>query len=50
MATPNTEPSARPVQPHSAHRLPINVDLLAIGIALGLAALIRFGVIHQINF
>ena len=47
MATPNTN---RPAQPHSSHRLPINVDLLAIGIALTLAALIRFGVIHQINF
>jgi hypothetical protein len=32
------------------HRLPINVDLLAIGIGLALAALIRFGVIHQISF
>ena len=39
----------RPTPP-AAHRLPINVDLLAIGIALTLAALIRFGVIHQINF
>jgi hypothetical protein len=50
MATPNTNRSARPAQPRSASRLPINVDLLAIGIALALAALIRFGVIHQINF
>jgi hypothetical protein len=47
MASPNTN---RPPQPHSSLRLPINVDLLAIAIALGLAALIRFGVIHQINF
>jgi hypothetical protein len=47
MATPNID---RPAQPHSSHRLPINVDLLAIGIALTLAALIRFGIIHQINF
>jgi hypothetical protein len=47
MATPNTN---RPEQPHSSLRLPISVDLLAIGIALTLAALIRFGVIHQINF
>jgi hypothetical protein len=47
MATPNTN---RPAQSHSGLRLPINVDLLAIGIALALAALIRFGVIHQINF
>ena len=47
MATPNTN---RPAQPHSGHRLPINVDFLAIGIGLALAALIRFGVIHQITF
>jgi hypothetical protein len=47
MANPNTN---RPAQPHSSLRLPINVDLLAIGIALALAALIRFGVIHQISF
>jgi hypothetical protein len=47
MATP--EPS-RTAQPHSSHRLPFNVDLFAIGIALTLAALIRFGVIHQITF
>ena len=40
----------RPALPPAAHRLPINVDLLAVGIALGLAALIRFGVIHQISF
>ncbi len=32
------------------HRLPINVDLLAVGIGLALAALIRFGIIHQISF
>jgi hypothetical protein len=36
--------------PTAGKRLPINVDMLAIGIALALAALIRFGVIHQINF
>jgi hypothetical protein len=47
MATPNP---TRPAQPHSAQRLPFNVDLLAVGIALTLAALIRFGVIHQITF
>ena len=47
MATPNTD---RPTQRHTSHRLPINVDLLAVGIALTLAALIRFGVIHQITF
>ena len=39
-----------PTLPPAAHRLPINVDLLAVGIALTLAALIRFGVIHQISF
>jgi hypothetical protein len=37
-------------QPHSAYKLPINVDLLAIGIGLALAVLIRFNVIHQIGF
>jgi hypothetical protein len=35
---------------HSTHKLPINVDLLAIGIGLALAVLIRFNVIHQIGF
>jgi len=40
----------RPTQQGSGHRLPINVDLLAIGIGLMLAFLIRFGVIHQIAF
>jgi hypothetical protein len=49
MATPNTnQPS--PSKPHTGHRLPINVDLVAIAIGLTLAALIRFGVIHQIAF
>ena len=47
MTIPN---KTRPTQPHSTHRLPINVDLLAVGIGLALAALIRFGVIHQISF
>ena len=47
MAKPATIRSA---QPHSTHRLPFNVDLVAIGIGLALAALIRFGVIHQISF
>ena len=47
MATPNTN---QPAQSHSSHRLPINVDLLAIGIGLALAVLIRTGVIHQISF
>jgi hypothetical protein len=47
MATPETN---RHAQPHSGLRLPISVDLLAIGIGLTLAVLIRFGVIHQITF
>ena len=47
MATQNTN---QPAQPHTSHRLPINVDLVAIAIGLTLAALIRFGVIHQITF
>jgi len=53
MATSNTKRPAHSSprsSPHSSHRLPVNVDFLAIGIALSLAALIRFGVIHQINF
>jgi hypothetical protein len=37
-------------QSRTSHKLPVNVDLLAIGIALALAALIRFGVIHQVGF
>jgi hypothetical protein len=46
MATSNsTEP-----KPRSSHKLPINVDFVAIGIALALAVLIRLGVIHQITF
>ncbi len=47
MATPNTN---QPSQTHTGHRLPINVDLVAIAIGLTLAALIRFNVIHQISF
>jgi hypothetical protein len=47
MATPNPN---RTAHPHSGYRLPINVDLVAIAIGLTLAALIRFGVIHQISF
>ena len=47
MATPNANPTS---QPHSRYRLPINVDLVAIAIGLTLAALIRFGIIHQISF
>ena len=42
MATPNSS--------RTTHKLPINVDFVAIGIALALAALIRLGVIHQITF
>ncbi len=42
--------SDRPTQPYSAHRLPFDADLLAIGIGLALAALIRFGIIHQVAF
>jgi hypothetical protein len=41
---------SEPAKLRSTHKLPINVDALAIGIALALAALIRFGVIHQISF
>jgi hypothetical protein len=39
---------AAPKQTHT--KLPINVDFLAVAIALTLAALIRLGVIHQISF
>jgi len=45
-----TSRPTRTAQAHSSHRLSFNVDLLAVGIALTLAALIRFGVIHQITF
>ena len=47
MATPNGNETA---PRHSGHGLPINVDLVAIGLGLALAVLIRFGVIHQISF
>jgi len=47
MATLNAT-SSRPTR--LTHKLPVNVDFLAIGIALALAALIRLGVIHQITF
>jgi hypothetical protein len=47
MATRQSNP---PTQPHAGQRLPINVDLAAIAIGLTLAALIRFGIIHQITF
>jgi hypothetical protein len=39
-----------PNRTRTHYKLPINVDFLAIGIALALAALIRFGIIHQVNF
>jgi hypothetical protein len=41
--------NSRQAQSHTAHKLPY-ADILAVGIALALAALIRFGVIHQISF
>jgi hypothetical protein len=47
MAIPNTK---LPAQSHPGLRLPISVDLVAVGIGLALAALIRFNVIHQISF
>jgi hypothetical protein len=47
MANPEADRSAHS---HITHRLPINVDLLAVGIGLALAALIRLGIIHQISF
>ncbi len=47
MATSNSNLTT---QSHSGLRLPINVDLVAVMIGLTLAALIRFGVIHQISF
>jgi hypothetical protein len=37
-------------QSHTKHRLPINVDLVAITLGLALAALVRFNLIHQISF
>jgi hypothetical protein len=37
-------------QSRPTNRLPINVDLVAVALGLALAALIRFGVIHQISF
>ena len=47
MATTN---STQTEKHHTGLRLPISVDLLAIGIGLTLAVLIRFNVIHQIGF
>jgi hypothetical protein len=49
MSDTNTKATRKPLS-HSAHKLPINVDLLAVGIGLALAVLIRFNVIHQIGF
>jgi len=39
-----------PARPHAASRLSINVDLIAVSIALGLAVLIRFNLIPAIPF
>ncbi|WP_348266863.1 hypothetical protein P8936_13190 [Edaphobacter paludis] len=39
-----------PAKPHAASRLSINVDLIAVTIALTLAALIRFNIIPSIPF
>jgi hypothetical protein len=47
MATLNTDKTSKS---HLRHQLPINVDLVAIALGLMLAALIRFGVIHQVSF
>jgi len=47
MATLNSDKTS---QSHFRHKLPINVDLVAIALGLTLAALVRFGVIHQISF
>ena len=47
MATPKSNETA---SRYSGYRLPINVDLVAIGLGLALAVLIRFGVIHQVSF
>ncbi len=38
------------VKPHAASRLSINVDLIAVTIALALAALIRFNLLPSIPF
>jgi hypothetical protein len=37
-------------KPHAASRLSINVDLIAVTIALALAALIRFNLLPSIPF
>jgi hypothetical protein len=47
MATPENQIPARP---HAASRLSINVDLIAVTIALALAVLIRFNIIPSIPF
>lgn len=43
-------PNQLPAKPHLASRLSINVDLVAVTIALALAALIRFNIIPAIPF
>lgn len=52
MATaPNQLPTeSHGATPHAASRLSINVDLIAVTIALALAALIRFNLIPAIPF
>jgi hypothetical protein len=39
-----------PAKPHAASRLSINVDLIAVTIALALATLIRFNILPSIPF
>ena len=39
-----------PSRPEAVHRLSINVDLIAVGIALTLAVLIRFNLLPAIPF
>lgn len=48
MDTSNTSPRRKTSR--TVHKLPVNVDFLAIGIALALATLIRLGVIHHVSF
>ena len=43
-------PNQLPAKPHPASRLSINVDLVAVSIALALAVLIRFNIIPAIPF
>ena len=50
-ASPNHLPTeSQGTKPHAASRLSINVDLIAVTIALALAALIRFNLIPAIPF